>query len=336
MSSTSVSSPSLADLTYARPNLKDNTLNEQELDRLCPLDFGKHDLEPRKDLGGLERLPYELIAEILALLDLRSLFDFRRVNQRAMQAIDALPQLKQILKYNVTLVRAMLSVEVGSRYSCTELLDTLKARDCRHCGDFAGYIDVLQCKRVCFLCFSQEQKDYLPLTAAQACQKFGIDRSRLLNLSHMKAVPGRYSPNDKLCRKRSVLYDPESAQQAGTAWHGSQEAMRKAAADHLAQKVLEYENRMEEYLSGVIQSKPRRPTGSPEEHDGRSSNPRRYMAIVRAPSLAEGISISGFHCTGCQREYRSRPLHWRRKYTDETFRTHIQQGGVIRDGRHEP
>lgn len=71
-------------LTYPRVNLKDFTLGCNSLDRTCPLDNGQHRREPEHGLGLLERLPLELVDDILYKLDLRTLTDFRRVNARAM------------------------------------------------------------------------------------------------------------------------------------------------------------------------------------------------------------------------------------------------------------
>ncbi|EME39230.1 hypothetical protein DOTSEDRAFT_56677 [Dothistroma septosporum NZE10] len=272
----------LLDLTYARPNITNHTLDEHSLDQKCPLDIGSHRVKPVFDLGWLERLPYELVAEILAELDLRSLFDFCAVNQRAMQAADGVPQFKQILKHNTTALRAMLAIQVGSYTSCTDLLRTLKTANCEHCGDFAGYIYLLHCTRVCFLCFTEEMR-YLPLTAPQLYRDFGISKISLPGLPFMKSLPGRYSPNGTMCPKSLTLYDRDSAKKAGIAAHGSQAVMEQFVTGNFSRKMDEFENRERKYINGPPAPKPRRPISALEEHDGRSSNPRRFMSIVNAP-----------------------------------------------------
>lgn len=62
------------------------------------------------------------------------------------------------------------------------------------------------------------------------------------------------------------------------------------------------------------------------------------MAVVRAPSMSLPAASKewGFYCEGCRDQTRSRPLHWRRKYTVETFKDHILQHGHIVDGVHCP
>ncbi|KAF2159309.1 hypothetical protein M409DRAFT_60895 [Zasmidium cellare ATCC 36951] len=280
--------PSRADLTYPYPNLKDNSLDENHLDQTCPLDIGRHQLEPVHDLGDLDRLPCELIDQILAQIYLRCLFDFRRVNQRAMQAVDGIPEFKQIVKHHLVVIRAVLAIEVASRISCIQLLQTLKTPNCTHCGDFAGYIYALDCRRVCFLCFTK-RTDLLPLTARQVFRKFGLDSSLLLDLPRLRSVPGCYSPNEKNCRKRVVLYDPDSAHRAGVALHGSQAAMMEFAASTLSSHMDEYENRKHKYFEKGFGRKPRRPAGAGEEHDGLSGNARRFMGIRRLTGVTSAF-----------------------------------------------
>lgn len=63
---------------------------------------------------------------------------------------------------------------------------------------------------------------------------------------------------------------------------------------------------------------------------------RRFMAVVGAPWINKLTNAAawGFHCIGCKKQYRSRPLHWRRKYCLETFDDHIEQCGRIVNGQH--
>jgi len=51
-------SPIVEGLTYCRPNSKDFTLDDNDLVRTCPLDYHKHHLDPKHDLGNLDVLPW--------------------------------------------------------------------------------------------------------------------------------------------------------------------------------------------------------------------------------------------------------------------------------------
>lgn len=81
----------LEGLVYSRPILKDYTLDENELEHTCLSDLGRRKIYPQHDLRLLDPMPLELLSNILVRLDIRSLIDFRRVNQRALQVIDSIP-----------------------------------------------------------------------------------------------------------------------------------------------------------------------------------------------------------------------------------------------------
>jgi hypothetical protein len=55
-------------------------------------------------------------------------------------------------------------------------------------GDFGGYLYLITCRRVCFLCFT-EKPDYLPLLRADAIRKFGLHNEHTVRLPAMKTVP---------------------------------------------------------------------------------------------------------------------------------------------------
>lgn len=167
------------------PNLEDYTLDDNT-ENACPLDNGRHHLEPKYALGTLEKLPLEILNMVLVHLDVRSLTDFRRVNQRAMQAVDFLPQYKAVFAHAPALLRGLLSIGTGKLISCRLLHEKLCTAECDSCGDFGGYIYLITCRRVCFLCFTWKT-DYRPLLRADALRKFGLHREHLPKIPSMKA-----------------------------------------------------------------------------------------------------------------------------------------------------
>lgn len=183
-------------LTFPRLNLKDNTLDDNDLVRRCPLDNDHACNTPQQDLGALDALPLELLQVLLAQLDLRTLTDFRRVNQRALQVVDSIPGYKAITTHAPNALRGILSIGTGRWITCETLHDKLCTAECETCGDFGCYIYALTCKRVCFLCLS-EHEAYLPVPLGLARRKFGINRQVLDTLPHFRSLPGTYSPNEK-------------------------------------------------------------------------------------------------------------------------------------------
>ena len=65
-------------------------------------------------------------------------------------------------------------------------------------------------------------------------------------------------------------------------------------------------------------------------------NPKRFMAIVRAPFLdprTESVE-DGFYCVGCITHHDRNGLHWRRMFNWASFKSHIREYGEIIGGVH--
>ncbi|KAF2136590.1 uncharacterized protein K452DRAFT_237240, partial [Aplosporella prunicola CBS 121167] len=85
-------------------------------------------------------------------LDLRTLTDFRCVNQRAMQVVDSIFPYNAIIKHVRNALRGILSIETGRWITCEALFETLCTPQCESCGAFGGYLYLITCKRVCYRC----------------------------------------------------------------------------------------------------------------------------------------------------------------------------------------
>jgi hypothetical protein len=295
------------DLTYTHIRLKDFTLDDNLPDLQCQ-PYNDHNPNPHKAyLGALDTLPLELLHEILRQLDLRTLTDFRHVNRRAMWLVESFPQYQAIRKHAHNALRGIICIEASRWITCEMLYEKLCTAECEECGDFGGYLYILTCKRVCFLCLS-EDKRYLPLRYRHAIRKFGLNRPILGTLPSMKSIPGTYSPNEKKVCAHIALVDSDCARRAGITLHGSVSVM-------------------EQHVSSIAAQDP---------FDGKSGNPLRFMAIVRTPWLNKSSRELewGFHCTGCQKSHHSRPLHFRRKFTVGSFKEHLRECGNISHGKH--
>jgi hypothetical protein len=322
-------SPIVEGLTWRNED-KDFTLDDNHLARNCPLDSHKHHVDPKHDLGTLENLPLELLSLILVQVDLRSLTDFRRINNRAMQVVDSVLEYQLVRQHAPDSIRGILTVELGSHISIQTLFNTLKESKCEDCGDFAGYIYLLTCKRVCFLCLYEKQR-YFPRSIPEAARQFGVPRRLFASMPTVNSIPGCYSPNTYKRKARFTLLDSESARQIGIAHHGSTEKMEQYVVEAEQKKSVAYQQRV------AVASNPssrRRPGTSVRE--GRPSDPRRFMGVVRAPwiNLSTNAVEWGFHCVGCEDKHIDRPLHWRRKYCVETFNAHIEECGSVHDRKH--
>ncbi|PYH52113.1 F-box protein, partial [Aspergillus niger CBS 101883] len=162
---------------------------------MAPPELDLNARPPCYGLGTLETLPLEVVHLTLIQLDMQSLIDFRRVNRRARQVADSVPQFRHILAQVPASIRASLGLETARYFSCQELYQTLGTAECESCGDFGGYLYLLTCRRVCFLCFT-EKPDYLPLSRKDVIRKFGLGSAHIALLPRMRSLPRCYSPRE--------------------------------------------------------------------------------------------------------------------------------------------
>ncbi|RAH41841.1 uncharacterized protein BO95DRAFT_467448 [Aspergillus brunneoviolaceus CBS 621.78] len=303
----------ISESTYVFLNLTDNTLDDVDeslrLDKQLKLD--PH--SARYGLGALEKLPLGILHPTLLALDIRSMTEF---HPRARPAA----------------LRGSLNHETARDFSCQALYETLSTAECDGCGDFGGYLYLLACRRVCFLCLT-EKTDYLPLSRKDVIRQFGLDPTHLARLPHMKSFPGQYSPRWIKCRRRETLFDHGSAREAGIAVHGTAEAMERYALEMISKQLEAYNSRLSVRQTS---QRPGRPPRSADAFDGHCSNPKRFVGIIRAPFFSRNTLSPewGFHFLACKAHHYRRPLHWRRKYTIESCRDHTREFGEVVGGKH--
>ncbi|KAK3333802.1 hypothetical protein B0T19DRAFT_419186 [Cercophora scortea] len=320
-------------LTCTQRRIKDFTLDDNLPDLGTPAETSRRH-EPVAGAGALEVLPIEILHEVLLQLDLRSLTYLRLVNRRTMGFVDALPQYSDIIRHASNALRGILAIGTGSWISCKALHTSLCTARCELCGDFGGYLYLLTCKRVCFLCLSLNDV-LLPLPPSHACRKFGLKRHHLADLPQMKTVPGTYSPNRKKILKSDTLVDHECARLAGINLYGSLAAMEQSVLQKQARMLEAYNARQTGRDSSGRPVRARRRPPALDPFDGQSGNPHRFVAIARVPWLdrASRRVERGFYCVGCEKSSR-KPYHWRILFAADTFEEHLANCGEIRDGKH--
>ncbi|KAJ6441513.1 F-box domain-containing protein [Purpureocillium lavendulum] len=324
----------LASVTYPSPCVDDHGLDEK-LPSSRPEPASNDCASPSSpassaSLGILDTLPLEILDHVLAEVDLRTVLAVRHVNRRARDLVDFSPTYRAVARFAENALCGALNIGCAPWVTCGALCDALCTPTCECCGDFAGYIYLLGCARVCFLCFTRERR-YQPLRPSLARRKFGLDSQLVKALPSMRALPGVYTRYERKLH-RVVLVDYESARLAGIARHGSEAAMRAYVEGDEAAGPQTRSTR----LTASDTAHARRPKlEDPIDHG--VGNPLRFAAVCRVPWLDKQTQRAewGFHCLGCKYETRL-PLHFRRKFTRASFEKHIEQCGKIVDGRHRP
>ncbi|KAI0203373.1 hypothetical protein F4808DRAFT_42005 [Astrocystis sublimbata] len=282
----------LQEHTYRKSRIVDFTLDDADLETRCPLDNARHAFQPLHGVSQLDKLPLEIITEILIALDLPTLIAFRRVNYHAMSLVDSVYQFRMIRKHCPNVLRAILSI--NARFlDCRTLYETLLTTKCATCRHFGNYLYVLTCKRVCYSCFTSNL-NYFPVSSRHAAKHTGLKIKDLKRrLPHVSSLPGRYTSFGRLARSRTLLFDRQSMVEG--IWHGS--------------------------VLG--------PGETIQQQDRMTTEPRRYMSIISAPYLASsGQSADwGYFCTRCK-ESTDPATFFRIKFTKDGILNHLKQHGV--------
>jgi hypothetical protein len=213
-------------LTHSRTGFKGAMLEPVDLERGCPLDNGRHEMQDTATLGTLESLPVELAHTILLGLDLQSLTTLRRVNRRMRLTIDSIWQYNEIITYASNSLRAALSINVGTSISSRQLHTELCSQECVTCGRFGAFLYLLTCSRVCYVCLVEDQR-FLPLTPKHARVSFGLSSYETDKLLTAITIPGTYSHSSKIWRTRISLVDRTTSRLAGIRFHKSAEQMEE-------------------------------------------------------------------------------------------------------------
>lgn len=268
----------------------------------------------------------------LATFAIQSLSEFRHVNKKAKLITDSNPQYNIIRTHAPASIRGSLSIGTAQFLSCQALYETLSTAEYDSCGDFGVCLYLITYRRVCFLCFT-EKDDFLPLSRKNAIRKLGLDSEHFAKNPCLKSFPGCYSPRRTKYRRREVLTDYSSARQIGIETHGSITSIENHTSEMARKKLEAFDMKRSFHRGhGADLRQPR----TEDLFDGRSSNPRRFFGIIRAPFFNLGTSSTewGSHCIACKSHHYCRPLHWRRKYTVVSFQDHIRECGEIVDEKY--
>jgi hypothetical protein len=173
------------ELSYRQLNLDDHTLDKNLPEYATPF----HRKPAERNAGVLDTLSLELLQLILAQLDLRSVLNVRYVNRRCADLVDSLPELRTIARYGQNALRGSLAINTTVTISVEKLHQQLFNKSCENCGDFAPYLYLITCARVCFLCLSNADQ-YCPLGVDLIKRKYGLNYNIIQSLPQMRCLPG--------------------------------------------------------------------------------------------------------------------------------------------------
>ncbi|KAH7150407.1 hypothetical protein B0J13DRAFT_288384 [Dactylonectria estremocensis] len=284
--------------------------------------------KPTTGLGALERLPAEMLQTILLDLDLNTFGAFTCVNRRSLEVVESLSEYSAVMTHAPKAYLGALTIKSGAWITFRRLYEKLCTRDCETCGDFGGYLYLITCKRVCFICLV-EDKRYLPLDPGHATDEYGFDRHTLRMLPRMAQVQGNYSPQFSESHGR-LFIDYQSIVDAAVKIRGSVDAVNQQLEKLRQKRNARFQRELTEIWDGIEDEldllEDRGPPGP--SHERQYSNPLRFMAITRAPWFNKSTRGAdwGVNCRGCGHTI-YKDLDFKRKFTEDTFQKHLEELG---------
>ncbi|KAI3324270.1 hypothetical protein HD806DRAFT_63895 [Xylariaceae sp. AK1471] len=161
-------------------------------------------------LGSLERLPLELLHNVLLSLDVYSLFKFRQTNLRSRQIVDSLTQYQMVVSHGLNLLCALLRTRLAINIPLFDFYYALCTKTCTFCGEFAGFISLLIWKRSCFKCLQGAPETQVQ-TLAAIRKQIRLTKPELNQLRSFKTLPGIYTMNESVYKSRITVVSAHQA-----------------------------------------------------------------------------------------------------------------------------
>jgi len=143
-------------------------------------------------LDSLQRLPLELLHDVVIRLDMRSLFKFRQVSRRSREAVDSLKEYQMVALHGLDLFCALLRMGLATAVSLFDFYIALCTKSCALCGEFSGFIFLPTWIRCCFKCLQVAPETQIQ-TLAAVQKQFHLDKPSVDLLRPFKTLPGIYS-----------------------------------------------------------------------------------------------------------------------------------------------
>lgn len=273
------------------------------------------DPPPPPNLGALDRLPAELLHEVLLRLDPQSLSRLSRTCRGASALLlllpDAFPAYARLLAHAGEALAALAGTGLIRVHPVSHLDAALRSWRCGTCdgGGYGAFLFLPACERCCWQCL-QYSRDRLVVPPGVACKALGLAPDEVAlggGVPLMRSIPGRYGIRQLHADRPVALVAVAHALELAASRHGGSEAelrgdlLRRGIAGAGAHSVRLLRRLLwdDGYLEGAVLVP-----------DQGSSLVGRYfgMAAVLLPSLSGGAGPEervehGCWCRGCEWVY---------------------------------
>ncbi|KAI0389675.1 F-box domain-containing protein [Xylariaceae sp. FL0594] len=178
-------------------------------------------------LGFLERLPVELLYEVLGSLDFQSIIRFSRVSFQGKIIVYSLPAYRQVIKHAPHALAALGKTKLLHLHSASELQNALRSERCGTCPEYGVYLFLPTCERCCWQCLrSKPTRRVVSLNAA--AKTFALSPKKVRQLPVMFSIPGTYGVACKSSQKSYRLVSVSAAKELALSIYGSVENATEA------------------------------------------------------------------------------------------------------------
>ncbi|KAK4237893.1 hypothetical protein C8A03DRAFT_34137 [Achaetomium macrosporum] len=161
-------------------------------------------------LGVLERLPLEVLYDVVLRLDMQSLFKLRQTNLRARQIVDSLKEYRLVVSHGLNVFCALLRTGIATGVSLSDFYNALCTENCSICGEFSGFVSLPAWTRCCFACL-QKAPETQVRSLARVRKRFRLRKRELDTLRPFKTLVGFYSRRETKYRRRTTAVSLQQA-----------------------------------------------------------------------------------------------------------------------------
>ncbi|KAI1359726.1 F-box domain-containing protein [Xylaria arbuscula] len=263
-------------------------------------------------LGILDRLPAELLYEVLKNLDLQSTILFSRVSIRGRNIVYSFPAYRDVIKHAPHALAAFSQTKLLHLHSASELHNALRNERCATCPEYGVYLFLPTCERCCWQCLrSNPTRRVVSPTAA--AKIFALSPKMVQQLPVMFSIPGTYGVACKSTQKSYRLVSINAVKELVISIYGSAGNAIEAIIRRQPNEQTESTAR---YLQAVFSDStcldslmiPDQGNAAVDRYFGMASIP---FPLLTTPDIVE----HGLWCRGCEWTYK--------QYKDRRLSTYV-------------
>ncbi|KAI0194553.1 F-box domain-containing protein [Astrocystis sublimbata] len=253
-------------------------------------------------LGILDRLPVELLHEVLRSLDLQSIVRFSRVSIQGNNILYSLPAYRDVIKHAPHALAALGQTKLLHLHSASELHSALRSERCATCPEYGVYLFLPTCERCCWQCLRSNPTRRV-VTPAAAAKTFALSPKTTQQLPVMFSIPSTYGVGVARLKSTQKSYRLVSINDAKVLVMSVYRSAGNAIEDIIIRRQRSYQ--AEDTLQAIFSES----TCSDSLMIPDQGNTRvdRYfgMASIPFPSLTTLDSVEhGLWCKGCEWTYK--------------------------------